>query len=74
LSSVIAPKPVRVLINDSHARTDRGVIYLRNMPLLTKDPMLDVHFCAHEDQQDILPQNIEYHLLNFPASKAKCII
>lgn len=44
LVSVQEPKPLRVLINALHARTGGGVTYLRNMlPLLAKDPMLEVH-------------------------------
>ena len=77
-SSVIEPKPVRVLINALHARTGGGVTYLRNMlPLLAKDPMLEVHLCAHEDQQDILPKsikNINYHLLDFERGFWKVLI
>ncbi|NQW02236.1 MAG: glycosyltransferase, partial [Rhodospirillales bacterium] len=69
LDSVFAPKKIRVLINALHARTGGGVTYLRNMlPLLARDPMLEVHLCAHEDQQDVLPKaidNIEYHFLRF---------
>ena len=78
LSSVIAPKPVRVLINALHARTGGGVTYLRNMlPLLAKDPMLNIHLCAHEDQKDILPQdivNVKYHFLNFERGFWKVLI
>ena len=78
LSPVIKPKPVRVLINALHARTGGGVTYLRNMlPLLAKDAMLDVHLCAHEDQQDVLPQNIkniQYHFLNFERGYWKVLI
>lgn len=67
--SILKPKQIRLLINALHARTGGGVTYLRNMlPLLAKDPDLEVHLCAHEDQQDVLPQgiqNIQYHFLNF---------
>ena len=77
-STVIEPKPVRVLINALHARTGGGVTYLRNMlPLFAKDPMLDVHLCAHEDQQDILPmgvKNINYHFLSFERGYWKVLI
>ena len=78
MSSIIAPKKVRVLINALHARTGGGVTYLRNMlPLLAKDPMLDVHLCAHQDQQGILPQgivNVKYHFLNFERGFWKVLI
>ncbi len=61
--------PVRILINALHARTGGGVTYLRNMlPQLAQDEMVEVHLCAHEDQIDVLPRDIEkvhYHFLKF---------
>ena len=39
--------------------------------------MLDVHLCAHEDQKDTLPKNIEninYHFLNFERGFWKVLI
>lgn len=69
LASVLAPKKTRVLVNALHARTGGGVTYLRNMlPLLATDPNLEIHLCAHQDQRDVLPieiQNIQYHFLDF---------
>ena len=78
LASVLQPKPLRILINALHARTGGGVTYLRNMlPLLANDPMLDVHLCAHEDQQDILPKeisNVRYHFMDFQRGFWKVLI
>ena len=78
LSSIAKTKPIRILINALHARTGGGVTYLSNMlPLLAKDPMLEVHLCANEDQQDILPKNIKninYHFLNFERGLWKTLI
>lgn len=69
LELVLSSRKIRVLINALHARTGGGVTYLRNMlPILAKDPELDLHLCAHEDQQDILPidvPNIKYHFMDF---------
>ena len=78
LSSIAETKPIWVLIKALHARTGGGVTYLSNMlPLLAKDPMLEVHLCANEDQQDILPKNIKninYHFLNFERGLWKTLI
>lgn len=60
----------RVLINALHARTGGGVTYLRNMlPLMARDERLRVHVCLHEDQEDVLPtdlENINYHYQRYP--------
>jgi len=69
ISSIAKPQTLRLLVNGLHARTGGGVTYLRNMlPLLAEEPDIDVHLCAHEDQKDVLPveiDNITYHFLNF---------
>ncbi len=67
--SVAGERTFRLLINGLHARTGGGVTYLRNMlPLLARQSDVDVHLCAHEDQKDVLPadlENVTYHFLNF---------
>jgi glycosyltransferase involved in cell wall biosynthesis len=69
VSKITGPKDFRLLINGLHARTGGGVTYLHNMlPLLAAEPGSDIHLCAHEDQKDVLPidlQNVTYHFLNF---------
>jgi glycosyltransferase involved in cell wall biosynthesis len=47
------------------------------LPILAKDPMLDLHLCAHEDQKDILPKNVKninYHFLTFERGFWKILI
>ncbi len=65
----IPPRPVRVLVNGLHAKTGGGVTYLRNMlPLLAGDPDVKVHLCVHEDQRDLLPEDlggVSVHFLSF---------
>ncbi len=60
----------RVLINALHARTGGGVTYLRNiLPLMAADDRLDVHVCLHEDQDSVLPtdlENVTYHFQRYP--------
>jgi len=69
VSAIMEPRQFRLLINGLHARTGGGVTYLRNMlPLLAKEPDVEVHLCAHEDQKEVLPidiENVTYHFLNF---------
>ncbi len=69
IKELLNPFPVKLLVNALHARTGGGVTYLNNMlPLLAKDERLIVHVCAHEDQKDILPidlEEVEYHFLQF---------
>ena len=63
-----APRPVSrtcVLINAVHARSGGGVTYLRNiLPLLAKDPRLDLHLFLFESQIEIfhpIDQNVRVH-------------
>ena len=70
IREIVEHKRHRLLINALHARTGGGVTYLRNvLPLMAKDPRLDLHVCLHEDQSDILPTNIKsvtYHYQRYP--------
>jgi len=68
----------RVLINALHARSGGGVTYLKNMlPMIATDPDFEVHLCAHEDQRDLLPSDIEgvyYHFFTFERGFWKVLI
>ena len=65
----VPPRPVRILVNGLHAKTGGGVTYMRNMlPLLAGDPEVKVHLCVHEDQRDLLPEDlggVTVHFLSF---------
>ena len=69
VDELLSPFPIKILVNALHARTGGGVTYLNNMlPLLGSDDRLDVHLCAHSDQKEVLPSNldgIQYHFFNF---------
>ena len=60
---------IRVLVNGLHSKTGGGLTYLRNvLPLLEKDPRVEVHLCLHETQESLLPQgmgNTHVHLFGF---------
>ncbi len=78
VSSKQEPKKVRVLINALHARSGGGVTYLRNiLPLIAKDADFEVHMCAHEDQREILPHDVEgvhYHFFTFERGFWKVLV
>ncbi|MBT3989002.1 MAG: glycosyltransferase family 4 protein [Rhodospirillaceae bacterium] len=60
---------IRVLVNGIHAKSGGGVTYLRNiLPLLAKDPELEIHLFLHRDQFELfgtLDERIRLHLLRF---------
>jgi glycosyltransferase involved in cell wall biosynthesis len=60
---------LRLLFNGLHSRTGGGLTYFKNiLPLITADRDMDVHLCIHEDQRELLPDNLEnitIHYLEF---------
>ena len=60
---------IRVLVNGIHAKSGGGGTYLRNiLPLLAKDPELEIHLFLHRDQFELfgtLDERIRLHLLRF---------
>ncbi|MDH5748364.1 MAG: glycosyltransferase [Rhodospirillales bacterium] len=53
-------RPIRILFNALHSKSGGGVTYLRNvLPLMAKDKGFDVHICVHDDQRDLLPNELE---------------
>ena len=47
-------KKTRVLVNAIHAKSGGGVTYLKNvLPLLAKDPSLEIHLLLGEKQLDV---------------------
>lgn len=61
---------IKVLFNGLHSKSGGGLTYLKNiLPLMARDPAVDLHLCVHEDQRDNLPDNLEgitLHALDFP--------
>ena len=60
---------IRVLINGLHSKTGGGLTYLRNvLPLLERDPSIEVHLCIHDSQENLLPKGLgrtHVHLFDF---------
>jgi glycosyltransferase involved in cell wall biosynthesis len=63
-------KSFRLLFNGLHSKSGGGLTYLNNiLPLMASDSSIDLHLCVHEDQREILPDNLEnitIHILDFP--------
>jgi len=70
LDAVAAKPRVRLLFNGLHSKSGGGLTYLNNvLPLMASDNGIDLHLCIHEDQRNLLPDNLEkitIHSLNFP--------
>ena len=60
---------IRLLFNGLHSKSGGGITYLKNiLPYLAADKGVDVHLCVHEDQKELLPENLNNitpHYLNF---------
>jgi glycosyltransferase involved in cell wall biosynthesis len=60
---------IRVLVNGLHSKTGGGLTYLRNvLPLLERQPGVEVHLCIHESQEALLPKGLKrthVHLFGF---------
>jgi len=67
--SVPASRPLRLLFNGLHSKSGGGLTYLKNiLPLIARDPNIDLHLCVHHDQRHLLPydlENVTVHYLNF---------
>ncbi|WNK01359.1 glycosyltransferase family 1 protein [Thalassospiraceae bacterium LMO-JJ14] len=64
---------VRVLVNGLHAKSGGGVTYLRNiLPILARDPGLEVYLCLHQSQRDTFSREIlsgvSVHIVDFKLS------
>jgi len=61
--------PIRLLFNGLHSKSGGGLTYLKNiLPIVAKDPSVDLHICIHEDQRSLLPDgldNVTIHAMNF---------
>ena len=60
---------IRLLVNGLHSKSGGGVTYLRNvLPILSRDPGVEVSLCIHEDQKGVLPADLDgvrVHYLTF---------
>lgn len=63
--------PVRVLFNGLHSKSGGGLTYVKNVvPIMARDPEIDLHLCLHKDQKDLLggslDRGVTFHYLDFP--------
>ena len=62
-------RPVKVLFNALHSKSGGGITYLQNiLPLLNAHPDIELHVCIHQEQEDLLPDQLDearIHKFNF---------
>lgn len=70
--------PVRVLINALHSKSGGGFTYLSNIvPLLAKDPQLELHLVLHADQlnqYESLADFARLHIFRFGESMSRTFL